>query len=133
MQEGWHGDDYLILFNEPEMAQASERYGIAEVFPGHVIVGLRGWDDFIVRDERGHTFSVPTVPLDADHLSPFSLPKEFQLNADPRFSGKIRWYVKPLVFGGDPHPGENVIWIGQEQHAQLVRWWNAQYRSLKKS
>jgi hypothetical protein len=132
VQEGWHGDDYLILFNEPEMAQASERYGIAEVFPGHVIVGLRGWDDFIVRDERGNTFSVPTVPLDARYLSPFSLPKEPQLKTDSRFSGKIKWYVKPLVFGGDLHAGENVIWISQEQHAQIVRWWNALYRSTKK-
>jgi hypothetical protein len=132
MQEGWHGDDYLILFNEAEMAQVSGRYGIAEFLSGHVIVGLRGWDDFIVRDERGNTFSVPTVPLDIKHLSPFSLPKELQLKVDPRCSGKIKWHVKPLVFGGDPHPGENVIWISQEQHAQLVRWWNRRYRSLKK-
>jgi hypothetical protein len=107
MQEGWQGDDYLILFNEPEIAQVSAGYGIADFLPGHVIVGLRGWDDFIVRDERGNTLSVPTVPLDARHFSPFSLPKELQLKADPRFSGKIKWYVQPLVFGGDPHPGEN--------------------------
>jgi hypothetical protein len=132
LQEGWHGDDYIILFNEPEMVQVSAGYGIAEFLSGHVIVGLRGWDDFIVRDERGSMFSIPTVPLEAMYLSPFSLPKEPRLKADPRFSGRIKWYVKPLVFGGDPHLGENVIWISQEQHAQLVRWWNALYRSTKR-
>jgi hypothetical protein len=39
--------------------------------------------------------------------------------------------VKPLIFGGDPSSHENQTWITHEQHAQLVRYWNDMYRSLK--
>jgi hypothetical protein len=132
MNEGWHGDDYLILFTELEVAGASDRYGISTLLPGYEIIGLRGWDDFIVRDSAGRTYSVPTVPVEFQYLSPFAVPdEEPRLRSDARFSGKIKWYVKPIVFGGDTNVGENLTWISHDQHAQLVRWWNNQYRSAK--
>ncbi len=132
MNEGWHGDDYLILFDESEIASASDRYAIAQSLPGFEVLGLRSWDDFIVRDPLGHTYSVPTVPANAQHLSPFSIPKDApRLRSDERFRGKIKWYVKPIVFGGDPNLGGNVAWVTHETHAQAVRWWNELYRSLK--
>jgi hypothetical protein len=53
------------------------------------------------------------------------------LERDDRFAGKIKWYVTPLVFGGDPKIGDNLVWVSHEEHAQLVRWWNEQYRALK--
>jgi hypothetical protein len=31
MTEGWFGDDYLILFDEAEVASASDRYSISRV------------------------------------------------------------------------------------------------------
>ena len=46
-------------------------------------------------------------------------------------SGRIKWYVKPLVFGGDPELGDNVIWVTQEDHVSLVRWWNRLYATVK--
>jgi hypothetical protein len=132
MNEGWHGDNYLVLFAESDIGAVSDRYGIAEQLPGYVIVGLRSWDDFIVRNLRGQTYTVPTVPLDSARLEPFRMPDGTTvLQSDERFTGKIKWYLKPLVFGGDPAVGENVTWVNQEQHAQLVKWWNAQYRALK--
>jgi hypothetical protein len=132
MLEGWHGDDYLILFDESEISLATDRYAILQSLPGFKLLGLRSWDDFIVENTTGQTYSVPTVPLDSELLSPFSGPQEKTiLSADKRFTGKIKWYVKPIVFGGNPEIGENVAWVSHEEHAKLVKWWNDKYRSLK--
>ena len=132
MNEGWLGDEYLIIFDETEAASASDRYSISQLLPGYQVVGLRGWDDFILTDSAGQTCTVPTVPTDPKYLSPFALPDAgLSLSPDPRFCGRIKWYVMPTVFGGDPKIGKNVIWVSHEEHAQLVRWWNDQYRALK--
>src|SRR5437588_3594467 len=74
MTEGWYGDDHLILFDEAEVASASERYAISELLPGYRVIGLRGWDDFILQDSTGRTYNVPTVPAIAEYLSPYALP-----------------------------------------------------------
>ena len=130
MNEGWYGDDDLILFAEPEIREAGKRYAISEFLPGLQVVGLRGWDDFIVRDTDGRTYSVPTVPVELQYLKPFSLPDPALVpEPDERFRGKIKWYTKPVVFGGDPNFGDNMTWVSHEEHAQLVRWWNDLYRS----
>jgi hypothetical protein len=133
MREGWHNEDHLILFDEAEVQAVSERYAISGLLPGYRILGLLGWDDFIVQDEVGHTYSVPTVPLDLLHLTPYASPLTVQLRDDERVRGKIKWYVTPVAFGGDPNAGNNMSWVSHEQHAQLVRWWNDLYRSVKKS
>jgi hypothetical protein len=97
-----------------------------------MLLGIAGWDDFIVRDSPSRTYRVPTVPLDPDLLTPFDLPDDpVTVQPDARFTGKIKWYVKPIVFGGDPNIGDNLIWVTHEQHAQLVVWWNQQHRTLK--
>jgi len=64
MNEGWLGDDYLILFDEAEVAAPSDRYGISQLLPGYQVLGLRGWDDFILRDSARQIYSVPTVPTE---------------------------------------------------------------------
>jgi len=128
VREGWYDEEYLILFAEAEVPASSESYGIRDALPGFSVIGLRGWDDFIVRDPNGGIFSLPTVPLDAKYLASFDMPTEESiLEQDSRFAGKIKWYVTPVVFGGDPAIGENLIWISHERHARLVRWWNAMY------
>lgn len=133
MIEGWHGDDYLILFTQSEVVAAEMRYNFGALLPGFRLVGLRGWDDFIVVDEKERTFCVPTLPVDFRRLSSFEVPSDHKsIRPDVRFSGKIKWYAKPLIFGGDAQPGENLTWVDHEQHAQLVRWWNEKYRSMSK-
>ncbi len=131
MIEGWYGDDYLILFEE--RAPALERaYGLSAALPGYRLVGLRGWDDFIVDDSNGARFTVPTVPVLAEHLAPFSTPKgPPRAEVDPTVRGRIKWYVTPIVFGGDPKLGANVTWVDLEQHTQLVTWWNRKYHDVK--
>src|SRR5262245_42698649 len=132
MREGWLGDIYWCLFAEEEVSATSLRYGIADFLPGFSVLGLRGWDDFLVRDGSGAVFTVPTVPLDARYLEPASPPPAgAELVADARLAGRIKWYVKPLVFGGDPQAEDNLVWVGPEKHAQLVRWWNGQYRAAR--
>jgi hypothetical protein len=132
MKEGWIEDDYLILFDESEVATVTHQYALSQLLPGYQILGLRGRDDFIVRDSQRRTFSIPTVPLDLKYLAPYSVPEPMDdLQPDLRFRGKIKWYVKPVVFGGDSAMGENVAWVNLEEPAQLVRRWNDLYRSVK--
>ena len=132
MTEGWLGDDYLVFFADLEVAAVSERYAFSQFLPGYRVLGLRGWDDFIVRNAQGKTFSIPTVPLDTQYLQPYLAPEHLEnLSPDPSFAGKIKWYIKPVVFGGDPGLEENVTWVTLEEHVQLVRWWNDLYRSAK--
>jgi len=61
--EGWDGDDYLILFDEAESKQLTEGNGVKKYLPELTVVGILGWDDFILRDNAGELFRVPTVPL----------------------------------------------------------------------
>jgi hypothetical protein len=130
MTEGWRGDDYFILFSAAEVSEQSGRYGIAELLPDFRVLGLIGWDDFIVQDAAGATFKIPTVPCDPQYLEPIQLPDPVKLVADSRVRGKIKWYVTPLVFGGDPNPGDNLTWVAHDKHTSLVRWWNAKYREI---
>jgi hypothetical protein len=131
MKEGWLGDEYLILFEGGESDTAADRYAVALALPGFDLIGLRGWDDFIVRDQNGNCFSVPTVPFDKKELAPFQMPSGApNLQSDDRFTGRIKWYVKPVIFGGDPQIGDNLIWVSHEKHAELVRWWNELYRDI---
>jgi hypothetical protein len=132
MREGCLEAEYVILFEESESAARADGYGVAVALPGFKLIGLRGWDDFLVQDENGNIFSVPSVPLDKNHLAPYQMPPgRVNLERDDRYAGKIKWYVKPLICGGDPKIGDNLVWVSHEEHAQLVRWWNEQYRALK--
>lgn len=134
MIEGWYGSDYLILFDEAEITSASDRYAISQLVPGCKVIGLRGWDDFILEDSNGATFCAPTVPAVADHVSAYAVPSRgTTLSPDYRFQDKIKWYVKPIVFGGDAQSQENMIRVSHDQHAQVVKYWNGLYRSLKNS
>jgi hypothetical protein len=129
MQEGWFRDDYLILFGESEIEAASQRYGLSDYLPEHRLRGLVGWDDFLVRDASGQILRIPTVPLVAQYLEPYELAENTPpLEPDARFTGQIKWYVKPIVFGGDPRVGSNLVWVSHTQHAQLVLYWNQFYR-----
>jgi hypothetical protein len=130
VREGWIGDNYLILFDDQELDNLCRRYAVALNLPGFVIVGLCGWDDCLVRNSKGDVFCVPAVPMYATYLVPFLLPeKGAKLEADNLLAGKVKWYIKPLVFGGDPSSTDNITWIDFEHHAELVRWWNVHCRA----
>jgi hypothetical protein len=53
-----------------------------------------------------------------------------KLERDDRFIGKIKWYMQPIIFGGDPNAGSNMTWVDLPNHQKLVRWWNDKYREL---
>jgi hypothetical protein len=131
MNEGWQDNDYLILLEQDESAAAMEAYCFDRYVPGYRLVGLKGWGDFIVVDSLGTLYTVPTVPLDASYASPLVLPQEILLKPDSRLKGRIRWHLKPLVFGGNPADDTNIAWVSHAQHRELVCWWNEQYRSAK--
>jgi len=131
MNEGWQNDDYLIVLTQDESFAAMKAYRFDHYLPGCTLLGLRGWDDFIVINASGVMFTVPTLPLDVSYAAPFALPQQISLEPDDRFTGKIKWHLKPLVFGGDPSDNMNFAWITHEQHAELVIWWNEQYKNAK--
>jgi hypothetical protein len=128
MIEGWAQDRHFIVFTDEEAAFATTRYGLHDSLPSYVVAGLLGWDDFIVRNGSGNLFTVPTVPAIGKYLEPFHGQLPNQLEADDR-AGTIKWYVKPIVFGGNPEQGDNMIWVNHDEHAELVRWWNSQYQA----
>lgn len=130
MIEGWHGDDYFVLFAPAEVLPASVRYGVNDYLPGFQVVGLVGWDDLIVRNAKNQTYRVPTVPLTPEYLRPLQVPAPQSLEPDARFHGKVKWYVQPIVFGGSPDIGDNLVWLSHEDHARLVVWWNTKYFEL---
>lgn len=131
MTEGWHGDDYLLLFDTKDRADLSRRYDLDSYVGGYEIGGLLGWDDFILHHQSGELVTVPTVPLDPKYLAPMRFTFDARrLQPDHRFTGKIKWYVKPIVFGGDAVAGDNITWITLEQHIELVKWWNKLYKSM---
>ncbi len=130
MNEGWHEDEHFILFDQTEVGAVQRRYSVAEYLPGFQVLGLRGWDDFIVRNETGELFTIPTVPLDSRYLKPLArIPPPARLEPDEQFAGKIKWYVKPIVFGGDPSVSDNLIWVDHDTHGDLVCFWNEKYVS----
>lgn len=131
MIEGWLDDEYLVLYEDSELAAVSDQREISRWLPGFQVLGLRGWDDFIVRDSTGRTYTVPAVPILQQHLSPYALPRDSsRLKPDENVRGQIKWNVQPVVFGGDPTSYENMTWLSHEQHIQAVKWWNERYRSI---
>lgn len=78
MTEGWKGEDYFVMFSADEVEAVPERCLNAALLPGYRI-GLRGWDDFILQDENGATFTFPTVPCDANKLARFLVPEGDEL------------------------------------------------------
>jgi hypothetical protein len=130
MIEGWNENDYLVLF-EDEASSFDHAYGIAEALPGYHVIGLKGWDDFIVENANGGRFTVPTVPLLVRYLTPFVGGTILgKLVPDETVKGRIKWYITPIIFGGDPNLGDNVTWVTINEHAQLVKWWNRKYREV---
>ncbi len=110
----------------------TERYGISTYLPGHTLFGLKGWDDFIVLDASGHLYTVPTVPLAAEELCSFALDIDSAtLRPDSNLSDKIKWYIQPIIFGGEPNVGQNMTWVTMDQHIDLVKWWNNKFQELQ--
>jgi hypothetical protein len=93
MHEGWYGDDYFVLFDESEAVAASDRYEVLRLLPGFKVLGLRSWDDFIVRSAAGQIYSVPTPPLNARNLEK---QYSFPFGADTHRAHISERYVKLL-------------------------------------
>lgn len=134
MITGWHRDDYLILFEEqPEAFELTQRYGISERMPGHTLIGLRSWSDFILLTPERLMKIVPTVPLIADELEDWPVQIDFStIESDPRFDGRIKWHVTPLIFGGSPTDEQIITWLPLDHHVDLVRSWNSKYDEIRK-
>ncbi|OWT71480.1 MULTISPECIES: hypothetical protein [unclassified Achromobacter] len=131
MKEGWNGDEYVVLYSPDEANTFARICELNTALPGFALLGLSGWQDFIVSDSAGMTFTIPSVPIDDAYLSPIDKPLPNQLTSDERLSGKVKWLIKPLLFGGDPRADDNFAWITHQQYAELVHFWNDQYRQAK--
>ena len=65
-------------------------------------------------------------------LEPLDLRLDDELQTDERFTGKIKWYIAPIVFGGSPKMDENGTWIDLATHCQAVAFWNRTYWEAKR-
>ncbi len=128
MKEGWYGNEYLILFEGEEIEARGRDYTIGQYLPGHTLLGLAAWDNFIVReDTSGKLYKVLTLPMRPEYRQPCEIDLEeaiLNLERDMRYYQKIKWYVDPVVFGGDPEPGENMVWLPHKEHVEAVQYWN---------
>lgn len=89
MLEGWHEDEYIILFEGEEHLAVARACELNATLPGYSVLGLRSWHDFIVQDQAGVTFTIPSVPLDARYIASFKLPVPSELQPDARLAGKV--------------------------------------------
>ena len=126
MKDGWFNEEYFVLYETKEEAiSATSRYQLSEYLPGFFVVGLKFWDDFILCDTDGRYYTVPTVPPVREEVAAFSFPAgSLKLHADPKYAGKIKWHIQPIVFGGSPAAHENLAWLSHDQHAEAVIYWN---------
>ena len=133
MKEGWHDNDYLILFEDQEIQERGKAYGLDRRLPGHILFGLRNWDDFlIINEEDDRIYCVLTVPARMVERRLWDVDIG-RLQREERLEGKIRWYLKPIVFGGDPNLRSNTVWVDHQTHAELVCYFNQLYDdNLKK-
>jgi hypothetical protein len=91
MKEGWCDNDYLVLFSEKECNQKTQQYKLVEYLSGCRVIGLKSWDDFIVKGSAGKMFTVPTVPMIDRYLQPYVLPVPLSLAMAERLHEKIKW------------------------------------------
>lgn len=132
MIEGWHDEDYLNLFDEAESGRMGRLYALGDSFADYQIPGLIGWDEFILCDSRGELFRVSTVLAVVGDMKPLTIEIDpLRVVPDARFTDRVKWYVRPIVFGGNPERGDNIAWITLDQHVELVRWWNSKYAEMK--
>ena len=122
MKDGWYNEEFFALYESREEAErATALYRLSEQLPGYLVIGLRFWDDFIVCNSEDRYFTVPTVPAVREELRPYSFPAEpMNLRHDAQLSGKIKWYIQPIVFSGSPSKAKNMTWISHDQHAEAV-------------
>lgn len=132
MKEGWNSESYFIVLDAGEIEPLTEAYGLPVYLPGHRLVAIQGWDDFIVENADGDRFVVPSVPMSAKGMTPLQRAPDWSaLQRDERLTGKIKWYIKPVVFGGDPNQGPNMTWVDHPTHQKAVRYWNDLYREVE--
>jgi|GEM_PF-819651 len=124
MTEGWLNFDYVILFSQSERMAYSRKYKIGNYLPGFTLAGIYDWNYFLVTDVEGTMYSLPSLPLDIQSIKKFSLPENYTLETDERYSEKVRWYLKPEIVGGNPRDGKNLVWVSLDLHADLISWWN---------
>jgi hypothetical protein len=130
MLEGWSGDEYYTLFDQSDYLFLTEEYGVEALLPGYSVVGLIGWDDFLLLRD-GNYFTCPTVPIVTQYVVRFAMSQlPSHLHPDHNLAGRCKWYVTPLIFGGSPTGDSNLIWVDYMQHRELVRWWNEKYKEM---
>jgi hypothetical protein len=130
-REGWCDRGYLQLFREESVLAMTDAYSLGAFLPGMVAIGLIGWDDLLVRDSAGLTWTVPTLPMRSKYLENSVIDINSEVIPDRELTGKIKWYVSPLLFGGSPTDASNIIWVDLEKHCELVCWWNTKYEEIK--
>jgi len=132
MKSGWLNDNHYNLFDSIEIENLTSKYELEKYIPNYKLIGLIGWDDFIIFKNNFY-YKIPTVPIYEKYLEEIEMIDYLiELENEKENQNKIKWYTKPLIFGGDPCDPKNIKWINIEQHSQLVSYWNKIYFNIKK-
>lgn len=131
MKSGWHQNIHYNIFTEEEALCFYTKYNIDNYIPEYRLIGLIGWDDFII-SKNNEFYKIPTVPIDLKYCEKLPiLDLSIKLTEDSRIKNLIKWYIKPIVFGGNPEAQDNVEFIDIEKHCQYVNFWNKKYFEIK--
>ena len=96
------------------LIEGFERYG--DVSPTDTRNFAKVWLGTFLRCEQSTATTVspdclarcsPTVELFLVRCASVCL----KLRKDERFEGKIKWYINPIGFGGDPKAEDNITWV----------------------
>lgn len=97
MIQGWLQDIHISLFPQDSCEQIAGSYGLSEALPGYSLIGLLGWDDFLLKSDSG-LYTCPTVPIDPKYLQTIDIKIDTgDLRPDPELNDRIKWYITPLI------------------------------------
>lgn len=131
MNSGWNDEIFYNLFEDNEIKMFNQKYILTNKPNEYKIIGLYFWDDFIVSKGQ-ELVKIPTIPFDLKYEEKIEINLEnIHLDNDKKINNYIKWYNKPLIFGGSPELDDNIQWINIEHHIELVNFWNKKYREIK--
>ena len=136
--EGWLGDEYVRLYAESARRHIASLYAFYEFLPGYELWGSWGLDALCFAPDA-KLYRIPWIPLSESHRQEAypsvaalqaSLPSLHEATPAYDHFGKEVHFTKPVVFGGSPDGGANIVMVDQATHAQLCLYWNRVYARL---
>lgn len=140
-REGFIGTAYIRFYRYQELIGLNQAFQIATYNPELFIFASDGHGEAYAFCIRGsQVVKIPLIPIPTDQAEVVAdsfagfvrtlADSGDQLMLDGSSVGLEVHLIKPLCFGGDWRDPTNVILVDPLKYSELVRYWNALYRSL---